>query len=211
MAAVLVAGTCEVELVFGLDGETIENTLYFNKTGAWTPAEFTALGSALHDWWQLGMSTHLSSTCALIAIKLTDLTSLTGAAITYSTGLPSAGTVSAEPVPNNVAPCITLHTANRGRSYRGRNYIGGIPNDQVSTNRFLATIADPITAAYMQLIDVASAQACTWVVVSRYSGITVVGGRRVPTPRSEGISTPVLSASFTDNVVDSQRRRLPNH
>ena len=38
MAAVLVAGTCEVELVFGLDGETIENTLYFNKTGAWTPA-----------------------------------------------------------------------------------------------------------------------------------------------------------------------------
>ena len=198
-----------MELLFGLGGETIENLLYFNQVGAWTPAAITALGLALIDWWGVNMAPNLSTAIALIEVFGTDLTSPTGSAVSISTGLPLTGESVSEPMSNNVAPCISLRTASRGRSFRGRNYIGGIPENLVSGNIITGSWLTAVAAAYLGIKEVATENGCDWVVVSRFSGVDPV--TKDPIPRAEGISTPILSVLFVDNVVDSQRKRLPNH
>ena len=209
MALPDVPGTVQVELIQGLDGETIENIIYFNKAGAWTVPDMEALAGDVVNFWNILLGPNLSASISLVEVFLTDLTTPTGAAVSYTTGLPVAGGVADEPMSNNVAPCISFRTALRGRSFRGRNYIGGIPIGLVSNSRMTGPWMTAVVAAYMGLLTVASGNACEWVVVSRFSGVDPLTGN--PIPRAVGISTPILSASFTDNVVDSQRKRLPNH
>lgn len=211
MASVPVPGTVEVELVQGLDGEIIENTLYFHKTGGWSVPEMQGLAGDLVSWWDTEMQGAFTTGTALINVIVTDLTGPEGGKIEFTTGLPLAGSGNEESMPNNVAPAITFHTASRGRSFRGRNYISGIPASQCNGNRLLGAYGDFLTAAYNALLAVATANACEWVVVSRYSGTAIVDGKKKAVPRVTGISTPILSASFKDLVVDSQRNRLPNH
>jgi len=68
-------------------------------------------------------------------------------------------------------------------------------------------MADMI-AAYSQLLvgGAALPVGWEWVVVSRYSGTDVNDD---PVPRVTGIATLVSNVLFTNNTVDSQRRRLP--
>lgn len=202
-------GTTEVELRYVLSGQTAENTLYFNKGTDWTAAEMTALAADLVAWWIAGPATQLSTSVALLSLHCSDLSSALGAVIDFSTGLPSAGVEAAEGMPNNVAPCISFHTGVRGRSARGRNYIAGISITKVTENNILGSWMTNMEGAYLDLLDVATANACLWVVLSRFSGMG--GTPRRPIPRAEGVVTPIIGASFTDGIVDSQRKRLPNH
>jgi hypothetical protein len=55
-------------------------------------------------------------------------------------------------------------------------------------------------AAYNGLLALASNIQVVWCIVSRFSG-----GQ----PRTAGEVYPVIAALVTDNVADSQRRRLP--
>lgn len=208
MAYVPVAGTVMVELIQTLDTEIIENTLYFEQTGAWTVAALNTLGADIASWWETDVAPSMSAALGLQRVELTDLTTQTAAAVTVTTGLPVFGVHDLEASPNNVAPAISFHTANRGRSFRGRNYLSGIPSDHVVINRVQGTTIAALTAAYNALLGVATGNACTWVVVSRYSGIDPV--TKKPIPRAAGVATPIEVAVFTDTVVDSQRNRLPN-
>lgn len=209
MASVLVPGTVECEVLMLLDGEGIENTLYFNHTGAWSVTEETDLANDMITWWGTHFSPPMSNQLVLHAVRVTDLTSLTGAQVEIAPGSSFVGGQPTEPMSNNVAPAISFHTASRGRSFRGRNFISGIPIDAVNSNSVITSWEAAMTAAYMQLLVVATANGAEWVVVSRFSGVDPVTHK--PIPRATGISTPVVSAVFTDSVVDSQRRRLPNH
>ena len=209
MPFIPVAGTVEAELLMTLDDENVENTLYFEHTGAWTVEELGDLGAALNDWWFAYYRPPQSSSLAYRGVKLTDLTSETAAGLEVPRVPTAFGEQPGEAMASNVAPCISFRTGSRGRSFRGRNYIAGIPEAAVTQNTVIGDWLAAMTAAYNALLDVATAQSCTWVVVSRYSGMG--GTPRRPIPREAGIATPVIVASFTDATVDSQRRRLPNH
>lgn len=202
-------GTTEVELRFNLSGENAENTLYFNKAVDWTAAEMTALAADLVTWWVAGPATQLSTSVALLSLHCSDLSSDVGAVIDYSVGLPSGGTEAVEGMPNNVAPCISFHTGVRGRSARGRNYIGGIGITKVTENNISGSWMTNMEGAYLDLLDVATANSCEWVVLSRFHGMG--GTPRRPLPRVTGVVTPIIGVAFTDGIVDSQRKRLPNH
>lgn len=211
MASVLIPGTVEAEILMRLDSQEIENTLYFNKTGAWTPAEENDLALDLITWWGTHYSPPMSNMLVLHSVKITDWTSLTGAQVEVAPGSPFVGGQATEAMSNNVAPAISFHTASRGRSFRGRNYISGVPIDVVTQNTLLTAWTDAMVAAYTALFDVATANGCVWVVASRFSGVEIVDGKKRAIPRAEGITTPVTAAIFTDQTVDSQRNRLPNH
>jgi hypothetical protein len=64
-----------------------------------------------------------------------------------------------------------------------------------------------VLGAYNALGALLEPAGATWVVISRFSGVDPITHR--PIPRSEGITTPIDNAAFTDNKSDSQRRRLP--
>jgi hypothetical protein len=209
MASVPVSNTAQVELLYTLGGEGIENTLYFEFPATITLADLTELKGALSTWWTDEMQEHFALSLGLHAIRLTDLTSPTSPGVELPVSPVKTGLVNADPLPNNVAPCISFRTALRGRSFRGRNYLSGLPDTVQSGNTIQDGVLGGLQVAYNELLDLAAAVGCTWVVVSRYSGIHAV--TKKPIPRASGITTPVVAASFADNIVDSQRRRLPRH
>lgn len=200
MAFQRVAATALAELIFDLDGEVTENTLYFRKPNAYTVADLTDLATKLRTWWTSLMQSHIAEACSLTSIKCTSLDAQTGPQFTLTAGLPAVGAVPSNAVPNNSAFVVTFRTALIGRSFRGRNYIAGIPETQVDVSRLAPGEVTYFRDAYASIPSIVTS-AHLWVVVSR----TVNGVIQQPT----ALTNPVTSVDAIDNVMDSQRRRLP--
>ena len=102
--------------------------------------------------------------------------------------------------PNSAALAVSFRTAARGRTARGRNYVFGMPQAYLVSNSFSAPFVNGVQSAYNTLIGVAADNGYTWVVASRYENNA---------PRTSGLTRPVTAAVVVDEVLDSQRRRLP--
>lgn len=208
MPFIPVAKTVEAEIRMTLDGQRVENTLYFEYPGTVTPSDLTVLGSALDAWWQASYSTQASLAVELREIYLTDLTSATGPSHTHVPAVTALGDLNEEPLPNNVSICVSFRTDLRGRSFRGRNYFVGLVGDQVVGNTLEPAVVTAIRGIYLDLLTLATDNDIAWVVVSRFSGVGGTPPR--PIPRVAGVTTPITSVVLVDPVIDSQRRRLPS-
>jgi hypothetical protein len=209
MPFVPVPNTVAVDVVYELDSQSIENTLYFSKATAVAPEDLAALVEKVNETIRGNLIPLLSNVIHLLRVVGTLLDVVEGLVYVSTTSLPLAGGISEEPVPSNVAGCISLRTGLSGRSFRGRNYIPAIPNSLVSLNTMSSVFTTDVEGAYAQLRTNVDEIGWTHVIVSRFSGFTIVDSRKVPTPREEGIATPVINSFFVDATVDSQRRRLP--
>jgi hypothetical protein len=97
--------------------------------------------------------------------------------------------------------CASLHTNARGRSFRGRMYIGGLPLSAVNNPiSFYAANTDAVRDA----LDVLRTD--TWTNDARWGVLTKYANK---VARSEGFTTNIESVSI-DTKIDSQRRRLGN-
>lgn len=118
------------------------------------------------------------------------------------TGL--AGTSPEEPSPNAIAACMTLSTGLAGRSARGRLYVGGIPENATNGNQFTALYVAELNNAFQDGLLSRFANTGTVdmqiVVYSQFTGSA---------ERPVALLTPVTAIGMRDNVVDTQRRRLP--
>ncbi len=207
MAFIPVADTVLVEVRMQLDSQKIENTLYFHRTGGFTIGQATSLGNALLLWWTNFYAVPVSLQLTLREIFITDLSSATGFTVTIPAPAPApAGNVNFESEPNAVAIAVSFRTGLRGRSFRGRNYVSGLPGDAVLQNTVQATPLANLAAAYEQLFTVAAAEGVDWAVVSRFSGVDV---DKKPIPRAAGVVTLISAVLIVDPTVDSQRRRAP--
>ena|SRR6267378_3168258 len=211
MPFVPVPNTVEIEAVYSQDGQIMENTMYFQFPSAPTLAQITALADdvrvAIHD----NLLPLLSTTIQLLRVIGTLLDVADGLQFISTTGLPAAGSDSSAPVPSDVSFAISLRTGRRGRSFRGRNYLAGLHRDSLgsSINTITTAFANAAVAAYTDIAAAGSDAGFVMGVVSRFSGFTIVAGKKVPTPRVTGIFTPITTIEVTDFTVDSQRRRLP--
>jgi hypothetical protein len=201
MPFIPVDNVIEAELRMRLDGQRIENTLYFYKVTGWSAADVPVVFNALLVWWNTYYSVPVSSQLSLNEIKITDLSSETGFAFEIPTPTPKPTGDSADPsAPNNVALCVSFRTASRGRSARGRNYVPGIPKTAITANTVDTVTTTAIAAAYNQLLTVADTLGADWCVVSR---------RHNNDWRPAGVVSLINAATLVDSTVDSQRRRLP--
>ena len=199
MAFIPVENTVQVEFIFNYGGQVAENVIYVKKAAAWDEGIMTTLASSLKTWWDANCKANSAASVSLQRIKVTDLTTQTSPIVEYSTGLPITGTNASPPLPNNVSCAITFVTGNRGRSYRGRNYIIGLCESGVDGNSLGAGTMAAWLAAYAALKVVIDGLGYAHVVVSRYTNNQ---------PRINGVATTVTSYR-SDGYVDSQRRRLP--
>jgi hypothetical protein len=191
---------CKAEIRYTQLGEKTENVLYFDLGATPTSAAMLTLAAGLKAWWVAELRPYISDDTQLREIYMTDMSSATGPTATYATGLPLAGSVTGGSLPNNVTYCVSVRTANRGRSYRGRFYVAGIPKAGSANNDALGTYSLAYVDAVAQL------QNSTYVG----SAVHVVASFRTNNaPRTTGIATPVTSAVGIDSTLDSQRRRLP--
>lgn len=207
MPFVPVTNTVLAELRMTADNQFVENTLYFEYLTLPTLTEMTTLGQALIDWWDANIAPLIWIGVELREVVITALNSSTGLQATVVPATTQLGELNVSALPMNVSLTVSFRTGLRGRSFRGRNYIVGLVEGQTTAaNEIVSATSAAFVDAYSLLLDFGQDIGASWVVVSRFSG---VDGNGDPIPRAAGVTTPITSVLVVDNIVDSQRRRLP--
>jgi hypothetical protein len=184
-----------------VDGQQVCNVFYGTTTEDIDMTFLDGLGGALVTWWTTYMKPNLPPDCALQAIELTDAEEIGGVGIEYVAGLPSAGTFGSNGLPNNVTYAIKLASGHIGRSYNGRTYWPAVAFESKSgVNRVTSDFRTAATLAISELIN---------AFVDASAQLVVASFHHAGAPRTEGVATPVAGAVTTDDILDSQRRRLP--
>lgn len=200
MPFVPVPATVMAEIRMTLFGQKIENTLYFQFLDAPSVLAMEGLGSDLLDWWTTLYDLCVTEDVILREVFLTSLDSAISPTATVTPEGTVTGAISENANPGNVAACVSFRTANRGRSYRGRNYVSGLARTDVAGNTIGAGLAGRLLDAYDFLnVTYNSLVSGRWSVVSRFTAGVA---------REEGVVTPITSVVLTDLNLDSMRRRL---
>lgn len=186
-----------------LFSQRVENTIYVrateDATDVWTLAGVAELGTALGAWVVAELLPLMSASLTVNEVLLTDLTTPT--AISYTQVVGIAGSVGGACAPGNVTFTTTFRTTGRGRSSRGRNYWMGIPELHVTGNTVSSAYQEDIRDAYADLNSYIAdvPRVPVHCIVSRYSE---------GEPRTTALVQNVAAVVHTDNLIDSQRRRL---
>lgn len=192
--------TARCEIRFLQDGQQVENTLWFqHTTGVITEADREALGEYLEDWWNVRIRALQSNEVTYREVYVVDWSSANSGTTTVNTlaGTPGAQGTTGEP--NNVTVTISFRTAFRGRGARGRNYAVGLTDTDVSANEVAQVTLNAWRNAYQVLLD-SPPDDWQWVIASFWEDKVA---------RTTALLQPVNAVVIVDQVVDSQRRRLP--
>jgi hypothetical protein len=182
-------------------GQTVTewtNTFWFTKAG-FTEAEQQALADAVAFNLANLCGTYLSINWNLKGLVCYDMNSITGP-IKYGTGLPQAGTKAGQPASVNAALVVTLYTAQRGKSGRGRIYLTGFSEEAQGPT----SIVDPVMITNIDTVlsgldNAVTALGWDWVVASgQQNGIVLPA--KVP--------YSVTSIVVRNDILGSQRRRI---
>lgn len=199
MGFVPAAHTCEVALRMSCDGVLGVNTLYFRAASAWTSVQMENLAADVTGWWGDNIAPITPPAVSLNEVYVLGLDSATDPSVLSTAFLPVVGSESANPLPLNVTCAIGFRTANRGRSYRGRNYFFGFPDTaQTSVNQMSSAFHDALLAAYQAIPTDITYNGATHVVVSRYHDHAL---------RVTAVVSNVTSYTL-DTDLDSMRKRL---
>jgi hypothetical protein len=190
-----------------LQGQKVENTLWWRFATPPDASDLELLGVNLFTWWSNSYAAIAPQALVLNEILITDMSEEEGIQFTRN-GDGVNGEVSGDILPNNSSVCVSFRTGFSGRSRRGRNYVPGIPiGARDGVNTITQAYATAVTEAYTALIDSEVVSNAIWVIASRFSGVDPDTKR--PIPRTEGVTTGVSAVVVTDLILDSQRRRLP--
>jgi len=191
--------TAEVRLTYVTPGGIAENVLNFQKDGGWDGGALTALADSVKDNWESLMTGLYGNDISLDTVTATDISTATGGQVVVPAGI--SGGAAGPAMPMNVTIAVSLHTAFRGRSYRGRSFQVGVPGVIVTGSTISTGTATTIQETWQAFIDAISSDVlgANLVIVSRCQG-----GDWLTT----AVTTPVIGFSV-DTTLDSQRRRLP--
>lgn len=176
------------------------NVMHFGKiTPGITQDNLIELGILVRNWYQSTYQQGQTNDIALNSIKLTDLTTQTSPTFTYTAGLPAVGQTPGNSVLNHTALVLSLSTAARGRSSRGRMYLAGLDAAQVLENYWNANYA----ALFRESLD-------GWLGSFTTAGWNFgIASRKANKQwRTVGLFQPVTSVSIKRLLVGTQRGRL---
>ena len=200
MPFIPVPNTAMVEFRMTLDDQHVENTIYVQGTVEWNITSLATLATSCQAWWLTNYAPNVSEEVVLREVVATSLENETAAQATVS-GDGANGTNTSGSMPSNVTLTVSFRTGLRGRSFRGRNYVVGVPQDQVvDINHVQSSYAAAWIDTYSELLEGTFEEGQQWVIVSRFED---------GSPRETGIASEVLTVTVVDDVIDSQRRRLP--
>jgi len=194
-----VPNTIQANIRFTMAGQLLENVLCFEYNTDFKSAADALYASLETAFWST-LRTALSNQLTSNGTYMVDLNTQDGPVATYPVFTNPSGASAIGAAPNNVAYCVTHRTAKRGRAYRGRSYIAGLPLDKVANSLLDPGNRDTIVSAFNDLRADAASSSLTFVIASRYLNNA---------PRVTGVATPVEISVGRDLALDSQRRRLP--
>ena len=199
MAFIPIPNAVEVVIYFTLGGQEVALTLGVKRTAPATEENLEDIIGAIDSWRIAELVPITTAALSASRIKATALDSDSAPSVELPAGAPLAGTLAGDSVPNNAALAVSFYTDQRGRSYRGRNYVPGLSaGNLASTSTFATAVLAGLLAAYVELPTALGSVGAEHAVLSRqHNGA----------PRTTGVATPVTA--YGGNVqIDSQRRRL---
>lgn len=199
MAFIPTPNAISLSFEFLLGGQVVVVTLSVMSQNPVTEARLGQAAQAGADWVVAELLPFLSSNLTFTGVRAYSQDSDSAPVFVLPVSPTIPGGQNFTTLPNNVAGVISLRTANRGRSGRGRMYIPGIPDTMQAspttlTNVFVAGMVD----AAIKLDDYFNPLGFQPGVISK---------RHNKQDRVTGLFQPFTSA-VVDNRIDSQRRRL---
>lgn len=200
MAFQSVPSTAQVFVTFTLNGQVIGNTFYFRHSGGYTQSNLDELAADMDAWFSTEMLPFLVDDGQYEGVIVRGLEN----EIDYSAennDNAGPGVLTSPPLPSQVAFCCKRLSGQTGRSARGRVYIGGLAYDSLYSNENEMTVSRiaEILAALLEIATYAVTHGWIEVIVSRWSQ-----GMK----RATAQTLDVVDWTFSDPVVDTQRRRL---
>lgn len=177
------------------------NTLYFQKPGGYSETDVAEIADYVDVWASSGVIQLLSNTVSYTYTTVRGLDAENDFLVVADANGPVTGGSISPRLPMNVAICVSLRTGLTGRSARGRNYIGGLPEAEVSLDTISSNLQNLIVTEYNALRTGAALIGWTQVVVSRYAN---------GVKRATAVVFPTTAPLLADARVDTQRKRLDN-
>jgi len=204
MAFQKVTNTAEINVIYTLNAEPVQNVFYAKFGGAYALANLQALADEV----DLAVAANWLALQPVEASYVrTEVRGLTVENDFFASTSASAGpgTDLSATLPNQVTLSIKRASGLTGRSARGRTYWIGIPRDKaqaVDENRITLAYRTLVVAAIEQIrIRIGTVFLWDPVIVSRISG---------GVKRPEGVTFGWLSSTVVDDIFDTQRDRLPS-
>jgi hypothetical protein len=167
------------------------------SSGAPTPTDLSDLSATGEAWFTSHLDALMGTDVTLRQVRATDMTSQGAPQDIETSGL--AGTAGNTSMTNNVARVVSHRTAKRGRSYRGRSYLSGVPKGlDTSATSFTTGHATDLVNAFTSLQSTLDTIGFDIVVASTQHNGAVTN----PAELNEVI------AFVVDTNFDSQRNRL---
>jgi hypothetical protein len=204
MAFTPVPNTARCCLKYTLFDQQVCNIMYFEKGSPWTASELVTLATAINSWVDAELLPLLSADMKFVGTEARSMEAESAPSVEVAISPPLEGDVANAGLPGNVALAIKFATGLTGRSFRGRNYIAGWPEQSVTGNKMLPAPQAALVVAFEQLASYLVGLAANHVVASLFSGVDPDGK---PIPRTTGVTTEVSQYTADENI-DSMRKRL---
>lgn len=194
------------------DDTLFSNTLHVRKATPWDEAGMIALGEIITDAWNAHIGPLQVDDVQYRFVSIRDMTTEEGLGIEHGFNPLSGGDRIGDNMPLNVACACKLLTSFSGRNRRGRIFLSGFEDDQISDQRFTDVAHTQIETNMRSLIQDLNTSEGEVVIASYFDGMALELNQRgetvwTPIPRATALLTPVTNV-VVDKNVDSMRRRL---
>lgn len=196
-----VPNSVAIEFRYEATGTPFVNIVYAEYPLGYDATDLDNLADAMETWAETGLITVLSSEVSYTGVTVTGLNAQNDLQATRQPAAPVAGGQAVGSCPLNVAFAVKFTAGLTGRSTRGRNYVGGIPENVAGRTTVTAIWADSVVNQYELMKAAIFGMGWTMVIVSRYTN----GLKRI-----EAETFPVVTISYTDTQIDTRRKRLSN-
>lgn len=201
MAFQAVPNGIEVKFIGSQAGQPVINVFNVDNKAPVTLAALTAVAALFETWWRTSIRGGIATSYSLDQIIATDISVQNGIQHILVPASPRTGAVATASAAANAALVVSWRTAQIGRSFRGRTYVGGLPQSAfVSANAFDPTYAAGFAVGGAALITALTSAGKALAVLSRYANGVL---------RVTGLLTEIVSV-IVNLASDSSRKRLAN-
>lgn len=165
----VVTNAVQVRLLGTVAAQGSVNVLHARKGAGLVISQALAntVGAAIKAAWTTRFSTLCGSNTSLVRIGLRDLTAANQPEF-LDTGGAVGGVTAGDPLPAQVAACVTLRTQFSGKSNRGRVYIGGFnETENIGAGAMSTAVAAAVVAFVGDVQAALTASTMTLAILSR--------------------------------------------
>lgn len=194
----------QVVMVYSSGDDLMENVYYVHKNTNWSESDINDMLTIFSTWESTVAADERSQETSLVRMTGTDITSLTGRRVDLPLVAPIPGQEASPVLPANVTFAVKANIGERGKGRNGRKFWIGLAENMVVENAVDETRAGDIQTDLNDLISAVNAgppAASLGIIHTVSNGV----------PVEPASFSPILSFSYTDLNIDSQRDRLPGH